>query len=72
MRDLVGRNYLEYELYKSQTGNDRFGDAIVFERVNGIGRGTRPVIVPVFGEILAGQVAPNGFYTDHATITVYF
>jgi spore coat protein U-like protein len=72
MRSALGRDYLEYELYKSLIGNDRFGDAIISQRVDGIGEGKRPVIVPVFGEILSGQNQPNGFYADHARITVYF
>jgi spore coat protein U-like protein len=72
MRSVVRREYLQYELYKGLTGNDRFGDAIISERVNGIGDGTTPVIIPVFGEILSDQNAQNGFYVDHARITVYF
>jgi len=72
MKNDASNDYLAYELYKSLTGNDRFGDAIVSERVNGIGTGTTPVIVPVFGQILSGQSAPTGNYVDNATITVYF
>jgi spore coat protein U-like protein len=65
-------NFIDYELYKSLTGNDRFGDAIVSERVDGTGNGTVPVVIPVFGEILAGQSPPAGNYLDNAVITVYF
>jgi len=72
MKNDASNDYLEYELYKSLTGNDRFGDAIVSERVSGTGNGTTPVIVPVFGEILAGQSPPAGNYLDNAVITVYF
>jgi spore coat protein U-like protein len=72
MKNDASNDFLEYELYKSLTGNDRFGDAIVSERVNGIGQGTTPVIVPVFGEILSGQSPPAGNYIDNAVITVYF
>jgi spore coat protein U-like protein len=72
MKNDASNDYLEYELYKSLTGTDRFGDAIVSERVTGTGNGTTPVIVPVFGEILAGQSPPAGNYLDNAVITVYF
>jgi spore coat protein U-like protein len=70
--DVTLTAFLQYELYKSLTGNDRFGDVIVSQRVNGIGTGQTPVIVPVFGQILAGQSAPTGNYLDNAVITVYF
>jgi spore coat protein U-like protein len=72
MKNDASADYLSYELYKSLTGNDRFGDAIPSERVNGIGTGTTPVIVPVFGQILSGQSVPTGNYLDNAVITVYF
>jgi spore coat protein U-like protein len=72
MKNDASNDYLSYELYKSLTGTDRFGDAIVSERVNGIGTGTTPVIVPVFGQILSGQSVPTGNYLDNAVITVYF
>jgi spore coat protein U-like protein len=70
--DVTTTAFLAYELYKSLTGNDRFGDAIISQRVNGTGNGQTPVIVPVFGQILAGQSAPTGNYLDNAVITVYF
>lgn len=72
MKNDSASDYLEYELYKSLTGNDRFGDAIVTQRANGVGNGTVPVIVPVYGQILAGQSEPAGNYLDNAVITVYF
>ncbi len=72
MKNDSSNDYVNYELYKSLTGNDRFGDAIVTQRVDGIGNGTVPVIVPVYGQILAGQSAPGGNYLDNAVITVYF
>ncbi len=72
MKNDSSNDYLAYELYKSLTGNDRFGDAIVSQRVNGVGKGQTPVVVPVFGEILDGQNPVVGNYVDNATITVYF
>jgi spore coat protein U-like protein len=70
--DVTTTEFLSYELYKSLTGNDRFGDTIVNQRVSGVGNGSTPVIIPVFGEILAGQNPPAGQYVDNAVITVYF
>ena len=72
MKNDTSDNYLEYELYKSLTGNDRFGNDIVSQRVDGVGQGQTPVIVPVFGQILAGQDPVVGNYVDNATIIVYF
>jgi len=67
-----GHGTIRYELYKSQTGHDRFGDAIHSQRVMGVGRGLRPVIVPVFGEILGNQEPPSGAYLDDSMISIYF
>jgi len=72
MKNDSSTDYVSYELYKSLTGNDRFGDAVLTQRVDGVGNGTVPVIVPVYGQILAGQSAPGGNYLDNAVITVYF
>jgi len=55
MKNDSSTDYVSYELYKSLTGNDRFGDAVLTQRVDGVGNGTVPVIVPVYGQILAGQ-----------------
>lgn len=72
MKNRTSREFLRYEIYKSQIGNDRFGDSIVSQRVNGIGRGQRAVVIPAFGEIQAGQSEPAGRYLDNAVVTVYF
>jgi spore coat protein U-like protein len=73
MKHDTSEDYLSYELYKRAIGNDRFGDAIVSERVGGVGLGRLlPVRIPVFGEILAGQEPPGGDYLDNAVVTVYF
>lgn len=66
-----GSNYINYELYKSLTGTDRFGDSIPSQRVSGTSTGTT-VGVPVFGQITAGANVPAGQYLDTATITVYY
>jgi spore coat protein U-like protein len=66
-------DFLSYEIYKFSIGNDRFGDAIISQRVGGTGQG--PFIynvIPLYGEILAGQSPPPGSYLDNAVITVYF
>jgi spore coat protein U-like protein len=66
-------DYLSYELYKSSVGNDRFGDAIISQRVGGTGQGlTIFVVIPVYGEIFPDQSPPGGEYLDNAVITVYF
>jgi spore coat protein U-like protein len=72
MKNDSSNDFLAYELYKSLTGNDRFGDAIVSQRVNGVGQGQTPVVVPVFGQIVEGQNPVVGNYVDNAAITVYF
>ncbi|HEV2651492.1 MAG TPA: spore coat U domain-containing protein [Rhizomicrobium sp.] len=64
-------NYMSYELYKSLTGSDRFGDADTSQRVSGTSTGSS-VGVPVFGQIMSGTTVPAGQYLDTATITVYF
>ena len=72
MKQDTGTGFLAYELYKALTGTDRFGDSITSQRVSGTGTGTNPVIVPVFGGLVAGQVTGPGNYIDNAVITVYF
>lgn len=64
-------DYLNYELYKSLTGSDRFGDAIITERVSGVGTGTTQN-VPVFGALPGGQDAGTGNFADDVLITVRF
>ncbi len=64
-------NYISYELYKSLTGSDRFGDADTTQRVSGTSTGSS-VGVPVYGQIMSGTNVPAGQYLDTATITVYF
>src|ERR1700761_1254213 len=63
--------YISYELYKSLTGSDRFGDTDTSQRVSGTSTGSS-VGVPVFGQIMSGVTVPAGQYLDTATITVYF
>lgn len=72
LKNEASNDYVSYELYKSRFRNDRFGDSIRSQRVNGVGNGNRPVVIPVYGEIGAGQAAPGGNYADDAVITVYF
>lgn len=68
----TGTDFLVYELYKDRVGSDRFGDAIVSERVSGTARGSGRVSVPVYAELGPGQSLPPGTYADNAVITVYF
>ena len=72
LKNEASDDYISYELYKSRFRNDRFGDAIHTQRVKGVGNGTVPVVVPVYGEILSRQSAAGGTYVDDAMITVYF
>jgi spore coat protein U-like protein len=64
-------DYINYELYKSLTGSDRFGDTDTTQRVSGTSTGVS-VGVPVYGQIVSGAIVGAGQYLDTATITVYF
>jgi spore coat protein U-like protein len=66
-----GTDYINYELYKSLTGSDRFGDTDTTQRVSGTSTGVS-VGVPVYGQIVSGAIVGAGQYLDTATITVYF
>ena len=72
MKNVAGGTFVSYELYKSRFRNDRFGDAIRTQRFKGVGTGTVPVVVPVYGEILPRQSDPAGTFVDDSVITVYF
>ena len=73
MKNESSEDYVNYELFKNRIGSDRFGDAVVAERVSGVGRGIHILTIPVYGELQGGQVgAPAGLYLDNAVITVYF
>jgi spore coat protein U-like protein len=73
MKHDTSADFLSYELYKHATGTARFGDAIISQRVGGVGLGRFvPIRIDVFGQILAGQDVPGGNYVDNAVVTVYF
>lgn len=65
--------YLGYELYQDPTATTRFGDAVEAERVTELtGLGILPNVIPVYGQIAAGQAASAGVYSDVVQITVYY
>jgi spore coat protein U-like protein len=73
MKNESSEDYVSYELFKNRAGTDRFGDAVVAERVSGIGRGIHILSIPVYGQLIGTQIGtPAGLYTDNAVITVYF
>jgi spore coat protein U-like protein len=63
-------DYLSYNLFKSLTGNARWGDAVASERVTGTGSGATQNI-PVFGGLVAGETG-TGNFVDNAVITLRY
>jgi spore coat protein U-like protein len=67
-----GTDTINYELYKSLTGSDRFGDTDTTQRVTGTATGAQQGIA-VFGQLLTGGGPVGaGQYLDAATITIYY
>jgi spore coat protein U-like protein len=63
-------DYLAYELYKEIGLQNRWGDAVVTERVSATSTGQTQT-TPVFGKLV--QSTPgSGNFVDNAVITLYF
>jgi spore coat protein U-like protein len=63
-------DYLNYDLYKEIGLVNRWGDAIVSERISGTGTGATQT-APVFGKLVASTPA-SGNFVDNAVITLYY
>ena len=63
-------DYLAYELYQEIGLANRWGDAVVAERVSGTGTGSTQT-KPVFGKLVASTPS-SGNFVDNAVITLHF
>jgi spore coat protein U-like protein len=63
-------DFLGYELYKNISLTDRWGDALISERVSGVSTGQTQTAA-VFGKLNPSGPA-SGNFVDNAVITIYF
>lgn len=63
-------DYLAYDLFKEIALANRWGDAVVAERVSGTGTGATQT-TPVFGKLLP-STSGGGNFVDNAVITIYY
>ena len=64
-------DYLSYELYKDAALANRWGDAVVSERVSATATGATQS-TPVFGKVVATSAPSAGNFVDNAVITLHF
>jgi spore coat protein U-like protein len=69
-----GADLINYDLYKTTVGGAVWGDAVVSDRLTPAvsSSALTPQIIPIVGNIPAGQDVSVGDYLDTVTATVYF